>query len=407
MIGQLGRVCTCASRTHVTRPDLSGIYVLDGRRLYSVVTETTPSVCHQCNKVYKHRHTLTRHLRYECNKKPAFSCIYCNYAARRKYILLEHVRASHREDFPNFSQNIYKFLYPDADVAKKVLRLYWSHVENAHQQIPNERNWAVSLREVREYLQAENPSDSSLELRVWARAKILLPLKGRPGFQCNKCLKVYSQPGNLNRHEKYECQKSYRFLCDLCNYKCFRNNVLILHKSKKHGVVPPKRLTPSDDSELVDWSVQVPDLQQKLQILQRTQKASEGMRSGEAINLHVLSAQNPPQRKPADAHDNEAWRDADLNSYQTRPLPSSAWRVCFRDGRNMPGLACPKCGNKFTRIDNLKRHINYICGMKPQFKCVYCAYASKHKYVLALHIRTKHFPFEDDDKKFKHFLSSD
>ncbi|KAH1008473.1 hypothetical protein HUJ05_009026 [Dendroctonus ponderosae] len=221
---------------------------------------------------------------------------------------------------------------------------------------------------------------------------MLITLKGRPGFQCNKCLKVYSQPGNLNRHEKYECQKSYRFLCDLCNYKCFRNNVLILHKSKKHGVVPPKRLTPSDDSELVDWSVQVPDLQQKLQILQRTQKASEGMRSGEAINLHVLSAQNPPQRKPADAHDNEAWRDADLNSYQTRPLPSSACyfpsqpsnpeslsvtdlvhygRVCFRDGRNMPGLACPKCGNKFTRIDNLKRHINYICGMKPQFKCVY------------------------------------
>lgn len=77
------------------------------------------SVCHQCQRVYKHRHTLNRHLRYECNKKPAFSCIYCNYAARRKYILLEHVRGSHKEEFDNFSQNIYKFLYSDVDSAAK------------------------------------------------------------------------------------------------------------------------------------------------------------------------------------------------------------------------------------------------------------------------------------------------
>lgn len=79
---------------------------------------TSLSVCHQCSKVYKHKHTLMRHLRYECNKKPAFACIYCNYAAKRKYILLEHVRGSHKEEFPNFSSNIYKFLYPDGDVAK-------------------------------------------------------------------------------------------------------------------------------------------------------------------------------------------------------------------------------------------------------------------------------------------------
>ncbi|XP_066250359.1 zinc finger protein OZF-like [Euwallacea similis] len=73
-------------------------------------------------------------------------------------------------------------------------------------------------------------------------------------------------------------------------------------------------------------------------------------------------------------------------------------KVVARDSTNNKALICPKCGNTFTRIDNLRRHVNYICGMKPQFKCSYCAYASKHKYMLALHIKTKHVP------EIQHFL---
>ncbi|CAH1964258.1 unnamed protein product [Acanthoscelides obtectus] len=51
---------------------------------------------------------------------------------------------------------------------------------------------------------------------------------------------------------------------------------------------------------------------------------------------------------------------------------------------------CSKCGNTFTRVDNLKRHQKYVCGMPPQFQCILCSYATKHKYVLAVHMKSRH-----------------
>ncbi|KAH1008440.1 hypothetical protein HUJ05_008994 [Dendroctonus ponderosae] len=120
------------------------------------------SVCPQCNRKYKYRHTLNRHMRYECNKKPSFSCLYCNYAARRKYILLDHVRVNHKEDYANFSKNIYKFLYS------------------------------------------------------FQASKYKANDQGR--YPCNKCGKSYRQKTNLIRHLHFECGLKPRFAC-ICGKK--------------------------------------------------------------------------------------------------------------------------------------------------------------------------------------------
>ncbi|KAF2892503.1 hypothetical protein ILUMI_13667 [Ignelater luminosus] len=51
---------------------------------------------------------------------------------------------------------------------------------------------------------------------------------------------------------------------------------------------------------------------------------------------------------------------------------------------------CHKCGRSFTRLDNLQRHVKYICGVAPQFQCSVCLYSTKHKYVLMQHLKKKH-----------------
>lgn len=54
------------------------------------------------------------------------------------------------------------------------------------------------------------------------------------------------------------------------------------------------------------------------------------------------------------------------------------------------GHECLRCGHIFTRMDNMKRHLKYVCGMPPQFQCILCSYATKHKYVLAIHMKSRH-----------------
>lgn len=51
--------------------------------------------CHQCMRTYKHKNTLARHLRYECQQYPSFACPYCPYASKRKADLQTHIHRRH------------------------------------------------------------------------------------------------------------------------------------------------------------------------------------------------------------------------------------------------------------------------------------------------------------------------
>ncbi|CAD6201835.1 GSCOCG00002802001-RA-CDS [Cotesia congregata] len=57
--------------------------------------------------------------------------------------------------------------------------------------------------------------------------------------------------------------------------------------------------------------------------------------------------------------------------------------------RNSPGgYFCRKCGNSYSRLHSLNRHIKFECGVEPQFECPLCHKRSKHKHNLLLHMRT-------------------
>ena len=59
-------------------------------------------------------------------------------------------------------------------------------------------------------------------------------------------------------------------------------------------------------------------------------------------------------------------------------------------GSKKKNYVCPKCGNGYTVVKSLTRHLRYECGVAPRFKCPYCGTRSKQRAHVNEHIRRKH-----------------
>lgn len=53
--------------------------------------------CSNCPSVFGQKHSLTRHLKYECCQEPRFQCSECRYRCKRAANVYKHVRMMHRE----------------------------------------------------------------------------------------------------------------------------------------------------------------------------------------------------------------------------------------------------------------------------------------------------------------------
>lgn len=66
-----------------------------------------PEKCPNCNKGYKHKGSVYKHLKYECGKGAGdFTCTKCNYIAKQKHNLFRHLKQVHqieKEEWINHS----------------------------------------------------------------------------------------------------------------------------------------------------------------------------------------------------------------------------------------------------------------------------------------------------------------
>ncbi|KAK3915526.1 Longitudinals lacking protein, isoforms A/B/D/L [Frankliniella fusca] len=53
--------------------------------------------CPQCGKSYRVKHSLTRHLRYECGQQPRHLCTMCGRKFKHNYDLQTHMKKSCKE----------------------------------------------------------------------------------------------------------------------------------------------------------------------------------------------------------------------------------------------------------------------------------------------------------------------
>ncbi|KAF2905478.1 hypothetical protein ILUMI_00698 [Ignelater luminosus] len=73
---------------------------------------------------------------------------------------------------------------------------------------------------------------------------------------------------------------------------------------------------------------------------------------------------------------------------------------------------CVSCYKRYTRKDNLSRHVKYECGQEPRFQCQHCLFRFKRKEHLKRHLRKSYsnwrsyeFNCTDCGKVYKHSAS--
>lgn len=62
--------------------------------------------CPQCGNVYKHKTSLYKHLKYECQKEKQFQCWYCKKRFARKGHLQSHCKYVHDVDLTKLAVEI-------------------------------------------------------------------------------------------------------------------------------------------------------------------------------------------------------------------------------------------------------------------------------------------------------------
>ncbi|CAG9818629.1 unnamed protein product [Phaedon cochleariae] len=66
-----------------------------------------PFQCGICRKSYKHSRSLRKHERFECQKEPQFTCMFCPYKAKLRGNLRKHIMVKHREEWTSGVAKIY------------------------------------------------------------------------------------------------------------------------------------------------------------------------------------------------------------------------------------------------------------------------------------------------------------
>jgi uncharacterized C2H2 Zn-finger protein len=82
--------------------------------------------------------------------------------------------------------------------------------------------------------------------------------------------------------------------------------------------------------------------------------------------------------------------DFGLESLQCRWLQPHEQVNVTTPRNRQPHNSCPNCGKIYTWKKNLVRHLKLECDKKPQQKCPYCHFITKHKSVVKTHIYRKH-----------------
>ncbi|XP_050455542.1 longitudinals lacking protein, isoforms F/I/K/T-like isoform X8 [Cataglyphis hispanica] len=76
------------------------------------------------------------------------------------------------------------------------------------------------------------------------------------------------------------------------------------------------------------------------------------------------------------------------NTYGPDWYPDNAMKQQRDDGQRR--YQCPKCGNRYKYLGDMKKHVRFQCGQEPKFQCPYCRKRAKVSSNMYAHVRSIH-----------------
>ncbi|KAH0553731.1 hypothetical protein KQX54_003784 [Cotesia glomerata] len=179
--------------------------------LYKTGEEFASFVCpnENCQKKYKIKYDLNKHLKYECGKAPCFKCFHCDFQNSFIGRINTHCRLKHPDqEIKYLTTTAYNFEYPVTDFSLQAFPLFLNDVLSPA--APFDQS-----------LPSEEPPEPSAQ-----------PI----GLSCphKNCRKTFKTEKSLKKHLQSNCQQP-RYHCGYCDFKAVWLSSAKNHASQKHG----------------------------------------------------------------------------------------------------------------------------------------------------------------------------
>ncbi|XP_054287648.1 oocyte zinc finger protein XlCOF6-like [Macrosteles quadrilineatus] len=220
-----------------------------------------------CGRSYKNKKHLQQHLKYECGKMPSFGCMFCTFQTKRKENLHRHVIYKHKDNLVvgerqfgcpcgrryKYKKNLQQHMKYECDKEpafpfeerqfgcpcgrrykyKKNLQQHMKYECDKEPAFPfEERPFACPCG--RRYKRKKHLNQ---HMKYECNKEPAFPYvnDGEESFPCDSCGRVYKYKRSLMQHLRYECGKPPMFSCPHCPYKAKKKNTLNTHVAIKHS----------------------------------------------------------------------------------------------------------------------------------------------------------------------------
>ncbi|XP_063915028.1 zinc finger protein 425-like [Zophobas morio] len=385
--------------------------------------------CVSCDRNYKSKTALNRHIRYDCGKEPLFQCAHCVYRAYQKIHLRKHLAKLHdgqRYYCPNCCKG-YKnhktmryHVTQDCGKSKKFVckypcpkceRVYSHHTSrNRHLKYECGKEPTFSCSSCPYIAKRIGHLKTHMTRKhhiTFCGTKIIKTEKvpnllgqGCGRFACPRCPKIYKHQQSRNTHLKYECGKNPQFPCEIpfwplvargggteivftctqCSFPCpqCNRNYATISTRNRHlkfecGKLPTFKCT----------------------FCPYITKRKCSLKTHTHIKHPFVASSIYPCPLCPRHYSTVASRNRHVK-FECGKKPSFR---CEAPGcsyvakrKNKSNYPCPNCNRLYSHAGTRSRHVKYECGKQPSFKCPIppCSYSARRKSTLKVHVIHKH-----------------
>ncbi|XP_012225980.1 longitudinals lacking protein, isoforms A/B/D/L isoform X5 [Linepithema humile] len=124
-------------------------------------------------------------------------------------------------------------------------------------------------------------------------------------------------------------------------------------------------------------------------IIQYQEKQSSDYSGAMSLDQHLLHAAASSSQAYIDSFVDSVQLTSDSSTFGSDWYAENAGKQQHRDD-GQRRFRCPKCGNSYKYLGDMKKHVRFQCGQEPKFECPYCRKRAKVSSNMYAHVRSMH-----------------